>query len=667
MGTIKKGRVDHDKTKNPIAEPQMEYDDNGNLILNESNLGKKKYEELVQDNPDLPTDRPPTVDDLPPSDIKAGLEKVAENEQKNQEIEFHDHLRYFARAIPMILMAYGKQDTKLSNFEKYIDTGTFQELVGISKQQFQDLRDKYQLFNEEVFNACITEFLSHKAELADYYENDRGLDIFDYIPPQQTNQIYTPKAVVEMMIDNLEKQSPEIFKSKDNTFLDPYMKSGLFITEIVKRLYNNLENRIPDKNQRLEHILTKQVYGFAPSKILHLISNETIFGFMHGQPEFKKMRYRVEKNFVWFENEDELVTKNKGALSDRINTEWSQGMKFTAVVGNPPYQESATDNNRHSPIYHLFMEEAFSLANRVSLITPGRFLFNAGQTPETWNIKMLSDKHLRVIYYESVSSKVFPNTDIKGGVVVTYRDTNQDFGPIGAFTTHKEMTSIIPKVLSSDFKSIADLLYVRSSYKFTPNLLQQNPVLKGRSNLSEERSIGSNIFDKYSEIFFDEEPVDGDEYIRILGRHENQRVYKWIKREYIASHPNLEKWKVYVAKSNGTGAFGEALSTPQLGEPHTGATQTFISFGAFDKSQDAKNLLSYLKTKFARTLLGTKKATPDNAKKSVWENVPLQNFSANSSIDWTQTLADLDKQLYAKYGLNEEEVAFIETRVKAME
>ncbi len=269
MGTIKKGRVEHDKNKNPITEPQLEYDDDGNLILNESILGKKKYEELIQDNPDIPTDRLPTIDDLPPSDTKIKLEKQADKEKIEQENSIHDHLRYFARAIPMILMAYGKPDTKLDNFEKYIDSTTFQELVGITKEQFQELRDKHNLFNEEVFNASIAEFLSRKAELANYYENDSGLDIFDYIPPQQTNQIYTPKPVVKIIIDILEKQNPGIFKSKDHTFFDPYMKSGLFITEIVKRLYNNLERQIPNKYKRLEHILTHQVYGFAPRKILH--------------------------------------------------------------------------------------------------------------------------------------------------------------------------------------------------------------------------------------------------------------------------------------------------------------------------------------------------------------------------------------------------------------
>lgn len=668
MGTIKKGRVEHDKNKNPISKPQLEYDEDGNLIVNESPLVAKKYEELLQENPtlDLPPDKPITLDELPQSDAKNNIEKQVKKEEEKQEEEFRDHLRYFARAIPIILMAYGKPDTKLDNFEKYIDASTFQELVGITKQQFQDLRDKYKLFNEDVFNASITEFLNRKAELADYYENDSGLDIFDYIPPQQTNQIYTPKAIVKLMVDNLEKQNPGIFKSKDTTFFDPYMKSGLFITEIVKRLYKNLESRIPDKNQRLEHILTHQVYGFAPSKILHLISSETIFGFMRGRPEFKKVGYQVEKHFVWFEDEDKLVSKYQSALHDKVEKEWGKDMKFTAVVGNPPYQED-TDNNRDTPVYHLFMEESYKLADKVCLITPARFLFNAGQTPGSWNQKMLQDDHLKVVFFEQKSAKVFPNTDIKGGVVITYRDANNSFGAIDVFIPLEELKVILQKVQSKSSESISKIHYGNSSYKLTEKVYKNFPDFINRVSQAERNSIGSNIFERFPEMFIDKQPKTTNDYVKVLGRKDNQRVIKWTKREYIVSHPNLDKWKVFVAGANGTGNLGEALSTPYVSGPPTVSTQTFISFGAFNKEIEAMNVLKYLKTKTARALLGTLKVTQNNKTKSVWMNVPLQDFTVKSDIDWSKSIKDIDKQLYKKYELNEEEVAFIETHVKAME
>lgn len=662
MGTIKKGRIEHDKNKNIIEEPQLEYNEDGNLILNESNLGKKKYEEIVENNPDLPTDRPLVLDDLPPSDIKTELEEQVKDEEKEQENEFHDHLRYFARSIPMILMAYGKVDTKLENFEKYIDSSTFQELVGITKEQFQDLRDKYELFNEDVFNASITEFLNRKTELADYYQNDNNSDIFDYIPPQQTNQIYTPKFVVKMMVDNLEKYNPAIFKSKDNKFLDPYVKSGLFITEIVKRLYKNLERIIPDKNQRLEHILTKQVYGFSPSKILNLISSETIFGFMHGRPEFKKVKYQVEKNFVWFENEDILVPKDKNALNDKIKEKWGENMKFTAIVGNPPYQVETKDTS-DNPIYHFFMDESYKVAEKVILIHPARFLFNAGKTPKVWNEKMLHDKHIKVVYYEEKSFKVFQNTDIKGGLAITYHDINKDFGEIGVFTSHPELNSITEKVENDKaFESLNKMIFLQNKFNLDV-LYKDNPKLKKiiGSN-GKERRLTTSIFEQM-DIFLNDSKKSTD--IKVLGLINNKRIYKWIPAKYLEDHLNLNKFKVLIPKSNGSGAFG-ALGVPVVEGKAVGYTQSFLGIGTFNSIQEAKNLQKYLKTKFLRTMLGILKITQDNSPKT-WSKVPLQDFTVNSDINWSKSISEIDKQLYKKYNLSKEEIDFIETRVKPME
>jgi len=421
MGTIKKKRIDSDNTKNKIPDPQLEYDENGNLILNESNLGKKKYEEILQENPNLKPDNLSTIDDLPPSEIKTEIEKKVEKEQIEQENAIHDHLRYFSRAIPIILMAYGKHDTKLDNFEKYIDSETFQELVGITKQQFQDLRDKYKLFNEEVFNSSIVEFMNRKVELADYYQNESGLDIFDYIPPQQTNQIYTPKHVVKMMIDSLDTNSPGLLKSMNTKFLDPYMKSGLFIAEIIKRLYINLEHKIPDKNQRLSHILTKQVFGFAPSKILHLISNETIFGFMRGRSEYKKIYYQVVKKFICFNDEEKVIAKNQDALRNKIKLQWGEDMKFDAVVGNPPYQEQK-GGTKNIDIWQYFIYSANKITDNVVTIHPGRWVIPKRQMAKVRDT--IINSGLKKFDYYPDATKLFPTVSIDGGVTITTFEKN---------------------------------------------------------------------------------------------------------------------------------------------------------------------------------------------------------------------------------------------------
>ena len=176
--------------------------------------------------------------------------------------------------------------------------------------------------------------------------------------------------------------------------------------------------------------------------------------------------------------------------------------------------------------------------------------------------------------------------------------------------------------------------------------------------------MGSNVFDRYPEVFYDKKRNNNQ--VGIYGRQGNERRLKYLDKKYLQDGGNLNGYKVLLPKSNGSGAIGEVLSTPLIGEPLIGHTQTFISFGNFDNRLEAENCLKYLKSKFARIMLGIKKNTQDNATKEVWSKVPLQDFTAQSDIDWTQSISDIDQQLYAKYGLSDDEIAFIEEKVKAM-
>lgn len=206
--------------------------------------------------------------------------KKAEDKKKNTvEDDVRARLRGFARTIPSFLMAYGEPTTALATFDTTIKAEVFKDVTGITLDQFRTLRDTYNFFDEVVFNESVQEFLKKRIELADYFDESQEEDIFDYIPPQKTNQIFTPKDVVKMMIDKLQAESPEDFTDSNKTFVDLYMKSGLYITEIIKRLYVGLENVIPDKDERLKHILENQVYGFAPSEIIYNIARNFIFGF----------------------------------------------------------------------------------------------------------------------------------------------------------------------------------------------------------------------------------------------------------------------------------------------------------------------------------------------------------------------------------------------------
>ena len=302
------------------------------------------------------------------------------------------------------------------------------------------------------------------------------------------------------------------------------------------------------------------------------------------------------------------------------------------------------------------------MAQRVSLLTPARYLFNAGKTPKDWNTKILNDEHFKVVDYWADSTDVFPTVDIKGGVAVMYRDLKENFGKIGTFTAYSELTSIANKV-TSPLGGLSEIVYPQNKFNLKEVYNQCPEARKIIGSNGTERRLTTPIFKQLTLFYVNQ---TGQNTYKILGLIDNKRCYRWIDRQYIEAHPNLEKYKVIVPKSNGSGAIGEVLSTPLIGEPLVGVTQTFLTIGAFDTRTEAEACLKYIKTKFARTMLGLLKATQDNPKET-WRLIPLQDFTAASDIDWTLSVAEIDQQLYRKYRLEEKEIAFIEEKVRAME
>ncbi len=343
-----------------------------------------------------------------------------------------------------------------------------------------------------------------------------------------------------------------------------------------------------------------------------------------------------------------------------------KGMKFDFVIGNPPYQDNTIGDNATyaPPIYHIFMEAAYSVCDKVELIHPARFLFNAGSTPKDWNKKMLNDEHFKVIFYEQDSSKVFINTDIKGGVVVTYRDAAQVCGAIETFTPYLELNSILKKVTKhQDFASIMSIIYIQNRYDLE-KLYEDIPECKSLvgSNGKDSR-FEKNCFAKMP-VFFKQ---DFSNTVKTIGVFENKRTWRFISAKYVdKKHENLNKYKVVMPVANGSGEFGQVLSSPFIAKPQEAYTRSFIGIGAFDELSSAEALLKYLKGKFARAMLCVLKVTQMN-NKDVWAYVPLQDFTSNSDIDWTQPIAVIDQQLYKKYDLTPDEIKFIETHVKEME
>jgi len=347
--------------------------------------------------------------------------------------------------------------------------------------------------------------------------------------------------------------------------------------------------------------------------------------------------------------------------------------KFDVVIGNPPYQEESVGESTHNmPIYDKFMDAAYEVGTKVVLITPARFLSNAGYTPKVWNEKMLADEHLTVAHFEPDSNRLFPGlTDpIKGGIAVTYRDSERKLGPIGQFTKHPELNAILYKVQASRGSSLTDLGITNDrQHRYTDKMHEESPDARALMSAGNPYKLDAGAFARLPFLFHEVMPSDGRDYVEVLGLSGRKRATRWLRRDYITGPPSLVAYKVAVPESNGSGSttdfFGVALNNPTVLGPGVAVTSTFLTIGCFDTEAEAEALLKYVKSKFARAMLGILKVTQHNAAHT-WRHVPNQDFSSASDIDWTKTIPEIDGQLYAKYGLDPEEIAFIEAKIKPM-
>ncbi len=606
-------------------------------------------------------------------------------------------------SIRMPLLIYGAELNKnidgsdneaeltIDNFTSLIDDISWKEFMpeGVTKEKF-NLFKKY--YDPDVFHAAgkrIREMAKAADNLSIEERIERISTIFNSFRNPDKETVLTPWRVVNMHLTDClggwrfydekyenpvtqplyveQKNVTKNVYKKNTKILEINSKSGLYALYEAYSVYKAREKLElgPKPTREMQKdlwnkVLAENIFVLCKTPMAKSISHRTLAGFSGA----KVNAHYFEDLVNQLKNKSEQFTK-KVTSPNFWNRQGSENMTFDAIVGNPPYQESmqATSDN---PIYPYFYDVAFKLSKIVSLISPARFLFNAGKTPKEWNQKMLNDEYLKVILYEQDSSKIFPRTDIKGGIAILLRNENIKCGKIGFFTNYPELYGILNKVKNSKFETFSQLVYAPESYKLSSKLHTENPKAKEKLSEGHDNDVTTNIFAKLNELFTDKKPNDGKDYIQILGLDGTKRAYKFVRKDYILPPENFANYKVFVPKSNGSGAIGEVLSTPLIGQPLIGHTQTFISIGNFKTEEEANACLKYVKTKFARTLLGTLKITQDN-KKSTWANVPLQNFTAQSDIDWSATIPQIDLQLYAKYSLSPEEIAFIEKMIKPME
>ena len=656
----------------------------GDIDINRQGLTNEQYAEKEQ----LEKKK---KKDLTPEEKKRLDELKAKGDQRREAISI---LRGISIRMP--LMLYGAEmvdeDKELTiyNFANLVDNQSWEEFMprGVTKQVFRRFKRYY---DPDIFREAGKR-IREMARMADKFTIEERIarlaSIFATFRNPDKETVLTPWRVVNMHLgDSLGGycfmnedftsllDTPRYIEHKGITskvfhprsvILEINSKSGLYP---LYAAYNIYRTRIEEARERYGEInrttalmlwdrsLEENIFVVCKTPMARYITMRTLRGFRKTKVHAEYYPDLIES--ITTQPESVVNMLRSGKRFWKINND--ENMKIDAIIGNPPYQVVVEGNGRSKPVYHLFMDLACQISQRVSLITPARYLFNAGFTPTDWNSKMLNDEHFKVVNYKANSTEVFPSVDIKGGVAVMYRDSTQKFGKIGVFKAFPELNQIASKVEKLHEKSLVEIVYAESSYRFDTSKPEIERLVSDR--LNGDKKIISNIFDKLPDLFTEEQRPGT---IGFYGRTKGGRCFRYADRKLFEKHPNLDKYKVIVPESNGSGAIGEVLSTPLIGEPLIGVTQTFLTIGAFDTRAEAEACLKYVKTKFARTMLGLLKATQHNPKET-WRLVPLQDFTDRSDIDWSQSVADIDRQLYRKYGLEEKEIAFIEEKVRAME
>lgn len=584
-------------------------------------------------------------DDIDTDDEPDNREKPDEgnkDSKSSKEDKKIDYKGKFAMYYARILFFSFLTDSEVKSLQEIIDALNEDENnLRIATNLNLEL-DILTIFQEHI-NPFVLSELDYKISNINSLANDttipsiqRASNAMKKFSRLSDSEIVTPEIVTDKMI----KALPSDAINTSNLSLDIASKQGEFVYAVYKKFGKYVANNfysIP--TSRIAYEFTRKVYNLLDLDMKNIESNYTSY---------------------------DLIEPNEHISGDTIKLNGKK-MKFNAIVGNPPYQDrrAGTSDN---PIYHLFMDLAYKLSDTVVLITPGRFLFNAGKTPSHWNKKMLNDEHLKVQYYYNKSSDAFPEVQLPGGIAITLRDKQQTFDEIGVFTKFDELNSILKKITtSSSFSPIDENIYTQNKFDLN-KLYEDYPDYKNIiGSAGREKRLTTSIFTQLS-VFSE---VNNSEYdYAIIGLVNNSRTFKYINSKYLENHKNTGLFKVVLPKSNGSGALGEVVPTQLIGqplvcEPNTGYTQSFISIGAYETKLEANSCYNYLNTKFARTMLGVLKVTQDN-NKAVWNFVPNQNFTSDSDIHWTKSIKEIDQQLYKKYKLSKEEIEFIEKMIKPM-
>ena len=687
---LKLSKVELEKFKNLQAIiGQTKANKAGDKIdVNKQGLTEEEYEDLSKPKP------PKEKRELSPEE-EAERQRILEAKKQRQTAI--SILRGISIRMPLLIYgARGKngdeipitEDITLKKFVELVDDTSWEEFMprGVTKENFADF-EKY--YDEDVFIAAGKRIrnLVLAADKLNVTERTRKIaEIFSYFRNPDKETVLTPWRVVNMHMGDClggwsffdkdyekslgENESPHFIDVKDVTektlgnseakILEINSKTGLYPLYCAYSIFRAKQSLHPQmaENALWEETIRENIFVICKTPMAKAITQRTLCGF-----SATKINAHAFDHLV-----NDLKNKSEQFVKD-ITTQkfWNKGngtMEFDAIVGNPPYQEESDSNGRKQPVYNIFMHTASKISDVVSLITPARFLFNAGETPKEWNQKMLNDEHFKVVRYWSDSRAVFPMVDIKGGVAATLIDKNENFERIGTFIPFMELSSVLKKVneVEKSKSRMDSIISSQGVCRFSEKVFSDCPQIIALAGDGTGDKIISKVVESGTDIFL-EKAFSAS--VSILAKGKSSRITRFIDKKYIMANEYISAYKVLIPESNGSGAF-DSFSSPVVSVPNESFADTFIAVGAFSTKEEAENCSKYIRTKFARAMLGTLKVTQHNPK-ATWLNVPLQDFTANSDIDWSKPISEIDRQLYKKYALSEEEIAFIERMIKPME